>query len=240
MLKNIIVLSSTHIAKQVVDILKNANSILNYEIAEHLEDLEKYSNDFLAETRLISFMSTVIVPKKILDALGYDGINFHPGPPTHPGWAPFSFALYDEVESYALTAHYMIERVDAGKIIGIDFFLLPKNTNMKELIEKSLQGITRLLQKLERDITSEKKFVPLPIPWASKKSTKQLFSQYCEITENITKKELAKRVRAFGNGDGNSVLFINAKDGKYTIDGGKTFTVNSKYKTIHGVRFKKQ
>ena len=239
MLKNIIVLSSTHIANQVVDILNSTNSTLNYDIAENLEDLEKYNNEFLAESRLISFISTVIVPKKILDALGYDGINFHPGPPTHPGWAPFNFAIYDEDESYGITAHYMIEKVDAGKIIGIDFFEINKNIKVSELVNKSLEGLTRLLKKLALQLTNDKKIIALPISWGQNKTSKRMFEHYCEIGKEITRKELAKRIRAFG-GDIKLPLYINASDGKYIVDSSRTITVNSKYKTIHGLRFKKQ
>ena len=237
MLKNIIVLSAGDIGNQVIDVLKQSNSNLKYEVVEYLADLEKYSYDFLAESRLISFISIVIVPKKILDALGYDGINFHPGPPTHPGWAPQRFAIYDEDETYGTTAHYMVEKVDAGKIIGIDYFAIDKNINVDELTHKSVESLTRLLNELAVQLTIEKKCISLPIPWGPNKTTKKMFEYYCKISKNITIKELTKRIRAFG-GMANSPLYIDAKDGKYLIDNSKKLSAGVRYKYIHGIRFR--
>lgn len=88
MLKNIIVLSSNFIAQQVVDLLRGMDDKLSYFIVENLQSLDQYDANFLSETRLISVLSTTIVPKNILDSLGYGGINFHPGPPSYPGRAP--------------------------------------------------------------------------------------------------------------------------------------------------------
>ena len=193
MLKNIIILSSAHVADQVINILKVSNAALNYEVVECLFDLEKYSGEFLAESRLISFISTVIVPTKILDGLGYDGINFHPGPPTHPGWASVNFAIYDEDESYGVTAHYMIEKIDAGKIIGIDFFEIDTNIKVTELNDKCLESLTRLLKKLSVALTNEKKPITLPLVWGENKTSKKMLQNYCEIFRETTKKELGKR-----------------------------------------------
>lgn len=64
-------------------------------------------------------------------------------------------------------------------------------------------------------------------------------AQYCEITEDITEKELSKRIKAFGHGLETSKIFINSDEGKFEIDKGKTFTVNKKYKTIHRIKFSK-
>jgi len=240
MLENIILLAAKQFATQVIKTLKDSNANLNYEVAETLEDLEKYSDEFLLETRLISFLSIFIVPKKILDKLGYAGINLHPGPPTYPGWAPQFFAMYDNIRGYAVTAHFMTEKVDEGEIIGIELVTLNENYKSIEMNTEILHGMERLVNGMLNKLTNDVDIIPLPIPWATKKYTKKLFSQYCEIAEDITSKELAKRIKAFGSGDGISKPCINRKDGKYIIDTATVVEANKKYITLHGVRFKKQ
>jgi methionyl-tRNA formyltransferase len=239
MLKNIICLSSDFIAQQVVDLLKGMDDRLSYFIVENLKSLEQYDANFLSETRLISVLSTTIVPKKILDCLGYGGINFHPGPPSYPGWAPYNFALYDEVEIYGTTAHYMEEKVDAGNIIGINYFPIKKEIDFDQLFMASTEGLSQLIREMSSHLISEKDLPSLPIQWGGKKFTKKLFKQYCEITENISEKELSKRIKAFGHGLETSKIFINSDDGNFEIDHGKTYTVNKVYKTIHRVKFSK-
>ncbi len=237
MLKNIICLSSDFIAQQVVDLLKGMDDRLSYFIVEYLKSLEQYDANFLSETRLISVLSTTIVPKKILDCLGYGGINFHPGPPSYPGWAPYNFALYDEVEIYGTTAHYMEEKVDAGNIIGINYFPITKEIDFDQLFMASTESISQLIREMSSHLISEKDLPSLPIQWGGKKFTKKQFKQYCEITENISEKELTKRIRAFGHGSEISNLYKISVDGVYVIDKSKTYTVNKVWKTIHNIKF---
>ncbi|MEI7740087.1 MAG: formyltransferase family protein, partial [Betaproteobacteria bacterium] len=239
MLKNIIVLSSNFIAQQVVDLLKGMDDRLSYFIVEDLKGLERYDSHVLSETRLISLLSTTIVPKNILDSLGYGGINFHPGPPSYPGWAPYNFALYDEVSVYGTTAHYMEEKVDAGKIVGVKYFPIKKDTDFDHLFVASTESLSQLIRELASQLIAEKDLPALPIQWGGIKFTKKLFKQYCVINEDISEKELSKRIKAFSHGLEKSKLFINSDVGKFEIDSGKTYTVNKEYKTIHRVKFSK-
>jgi methionyl-tRNA formyltransferase len=239
MLKNIVVLSSDFIAQQVVELLKCLEDGLRYHIVEDLKGLERYDSHVLSETRLISVLSTTIVPKNILNCLGYGGINFHPGPPSYRGWAPYNFALYDEVEVYGTTAHYMEDKVDAGKIVGVNYFPIKKDTDFDHLFMASTESLSQLIRKMSSQLIREKDLPSLSIQWGGKKFTKKLFKQYCEITEDITEKELSKRIKAFGHGLETSKIFIKTDVGNFEIDHGKTYTVNKVYKTIHHVKFSK-
>jgi len=44
-----------------------------------LADVNALSPDVLARARLIAFVTSVIVPARVLDRLGYGAYNFHPG-----------------------------------------------------------------------------------------------------------------------------------------------------------------
>ena len=56
-------------------------------------DVAALSPDLLGRARLIAFVTPEIVSSGTLDRLGYGALNFHPGPPGYPGWAPAHFAL---------------------------------------------------------------------------------------------------------------------------------------------------
>ena len=99
-------------------------------VIERTEELAALSSDVLRRSRLIAFVTPVIVPKRILDQIGYGAVNFHPGPPSYPGWAPAHFALYDQADEFGATAHLMVEKVDAGPIIDLAAFPIPPNTSV--------------------------------------------------------------------------------------------------------------
>ena len=77
-------------------LLLGHNPGLTVMVVETREDLTALSLDQLRRARLVAFVTPVIVPKHVLDRLGYGAFNFHPGPPSYPGWAPAHFALYDQ------------------------------------------------------------------------------------------------------------------------------------------------
>src|SRR6185312_4287553 len=77
-----------------------------------LAELDAFGTGLLARARLIGFCTSVIVPRRVLQALGFGAYNFHPGPPEYPGWIPAQFALYENAAEFGATAHVMIEEVD--------------------------------------------------------------------------------------------------------------------------------
>src|SRR5580698_11673998 len=93
-------------------------------------DLAALDADVLGRARLIAFVTPEIVPASILSQLGYGAFNFHPGPPSYPGWAPSHFALYDQATEFGATAHVMVEQVDAGPILDVSLFPIPPDISV--------------------------------------------------------------------------------------------------------------
>ncbi len=60
------------------------NPALTVLTIERAEELAAIESDVLRRARLIAFVTPVIVPKRILDQIGYGAVNFHPGPPSYP------------------------------------------------------------------------------------------------------------------------------------------------------------
>jgi methionyl-tRNA formyltransferase len=93
-------------------------------------ELDALNPDLLRRARLVAYVTPVIVPQSILVQLGYGAFNFHPGPPSYPGWAPAHFALYERATEFGATVHVMVERVDAGPIVDVALFAIPPDISV--------------------------------------------------------------------------------------------------------------
>lgn len=81
-------------------------------------------------TRLISFLTDVIVPEAIIKRMRPTPINIHPGSPEFPGAHGLVFAIFNGAHEYGVTVHEMATKVDAGPIIMVDRFSLPVDAEL--------------------------------------------------------------------------------------------------------------
>jgi methionyl-tRNA formyltransferase len=177
------------------------NPALTVRTIERAEELAAIDADVLARARLIAFVTPVIVPKRVLDQLGYGAVNFHPGPPDYPGWAPAHFALYDEADEFGATVHVMIERVDAGPIIDLALFPIPRDTSVFGLEGMAFARLAFLFWRMARELACD---LVLPssmgVEWGPRKYTRRDYLSMCEIPPDISASEFEKRMRVFGGG----------------------------------------
>jgi methionyl-tRNA formyltransferase len=162
-------------------------------------DLADLDPGIFQHARLIAFMTAVIVPQSILSQLGYGAYNFHPGPPEYPGWAPAHFALYEGATEFGVTAHVMVEKVDAGPIIKVDRFDIPDRFNVVELDGTAYTHLARMFWNLSKALaTQTERFEELPIRWDRRKNTRRRYAAICDIPLDISKNDLHRRIRIFG------------------------------------------
>jgi hypothetical protein len=193
----------TDLAKDVAlsALMRRHNPLLSVRRAGTLAELEAFSPRELARARLIGFLTPVVVPPHILDALGYGAYNFHPGPPNYPGWVPCHFATYDGVTKFGVTAHAMTARVDAGPIVGHDTFDVPPGTGVVKLEQTAAVHLAHLFWTLAKALaTQAEPLTDLPVRWSGRKTTRGLYASLCDIPVDITKDELDRRLNAFGAG----------------------------------------
>jgi methionyl-tRNA formyltransferase len=182
-------------------VLRQHNPQLDVRPAKSLDELEAFDQRVLARARLVAFVTPVLVPARILGALGFSAYNFHPGPPQYPGWAPAHFAIYDRTSHFGATAHAMIERVDAGPIVGVKMFDIPPNTSVLRLQELAFVELARLFRRLAPALaTQSKPLAEHPVRWSGTKSTRRSYAAMCYIPADITKDELERRIAVFGAG----------------------------------------
>jgi len=173
-----------------------ALTVLPVERASELADVNA---DVLARSRLVAFVTPVIVPGSILSQLGYGAFNFHPGPPSYPGWAPSHFALYDRAEEFGATVHAMVEQVDAGPIIEFASFPIPPHTSVLGLEGLAYAHLAFLFWRAAKWLASDVAPPPaLSVQWANRKYSRKNYRAMCDIPLDISKSELERRLKVFG------------------------------------------
>jgi methionyl-tRNA formyltransferase len=162
-------------------------------------DLAALDSDLLRRARLIAFVTPEIVPGSILTRLGYGAINFHPGPPGYPGWAPSHFALYDQATEFGATVHVMVEQVDAGPIVEVARFPVPADITVLGLEGLAYAHLAQLFWRMAKSLATDAELPPTrPIKWGSKKYSRRAYRAICNIALDIPKDELDRRIRVFG------------------------------------------
>ncbi len=153
----------------------------------------------LERARLVAFASPVIVPARILDALGFGAYNFHPGSPNYPGWAPAHFALYDGANEFGVTAHVMVELVDCGPIVDSVLFKIPSDITVQGLEGLAYAHLAQSFWRLSKALATQP--APLPVQdlqWGTRKNSRRAYQAICNIPLDISKEEFDRRMRVFG------------------------------------------
>ena len=213
MLDTIILLTSTLERSIFASVLSVHNPGLTILAVETLADLNTLEPDTLARARLIAYATSVIVPANVLDRLGYGAYNFHPGPPTYPGWAPAHFALYARATQFGATAHVMAARVDEGPIVGVEMFSIPTGASLASLEGMAYARISYLFWTLAKTLATCSEPLPeLRLRWSDTKSTRRDYAALCDIPLDIARDELDHRIEVFGEDPnfGSRVTFISA------------------------------
>lgn len=149
-------------------------------------------------TRLLAFSTNVIVPTQVLQHLSYNCINFHPGPPSRPGYRPTGFALYEGDTEYGVTAHYMLEKVDSGPIVGVRLFPLSPDAQLIDVVKQSYLELARLFIALLPELArSDVPLQPNGMQWRGKLSTRAQYEAIRQIPRKLSDSELLERFRCF-------------------------------------------
>jgi methionyl-tRNA formyltransferase len=200
-LDNIILLTGPVEEAALADALRAHNSRLAIHPARSLADLEAIDAKVLRHGRLIAFVTSVVVPARVLRSLGFSAYNFHPGSPHYPGWVPAHFAIYDRAKTFGATVHAMVEEVDAGPIVAVELFPVPPNATPLDLEALTFGQLAHLFWRLAKALATQTEPIDeLSIQWSGRKSTRHLYMAMCDIPLDISKEELERRINVFGAG----------------------------------------
>lgn len=156
-------------------------------------------------TLILSFGTSVIVPKKYLLDAGVLAINIHAASPEFPGRDPHHFAVYQGVRRYGATIHFMTEDVDGGNIIDVEWFDVPPKTEPIELLSKANEKAWVLMSRLFQTLGDGK----LPcgstsLNWTGEKTSRKKFHELCRVDPSISaadfeRKKLAVKMPGYSN-----------------------------------------
>jgi len=155
------------------------------------DNLKLWKGDYL-----FSYLSQWIIPQHLLDAARIAALNWHPGPPEYPGIGCTNFAIYDMVDTFGITCHHMLAKVDTGKLVEVLKFPILKQETVYSLTQKCYSHILiSYMQVLDRIAQGQ----PLPIlteTWKRKPFTRKQLNNLCQLDKSMSDEEISRRIRA--------------------------------------------
>ncbi|MET0722084.1 MAG: formyltransferase family protein [Tardiphaga sp.] len=162
-------------------------------------DLLAIEPEWLARARLIAFATPVIVPKSVLEQLGYGAYNFQPGPPQYPGGAPAHVALYEGATDFGATVHRMVEQVHAGPIVDVEVFSIPADISVAGLEERTYTKLMQMFWRLSEVMaTQSEPLVQRALRWRDLRHMRRAYLDICDIPLTTASDELLYRVEVSG------------------------------------------
>jgi methionyl-tRNA formyltransferase len=178
MLETIILLTGPVEQCALAPILRGHNPQLIIRSVAALAELAALGPDVLGAARLVAFCTDTVVPRRVLDQLAFGAYNFHPGSPRFPGWGVAHFAHAQGARKFGGTAHVMIEKVDAGPIVGVELFDVTPGSSISDLEERSYACLARLFWQLAPHLATQPAPLPaLSIKWSEEKCTRRRYAE---------------------------------------------------------------
>lgn len=147
---------------------------------------------------LVSFGTSVIVPRDLLETLEGRAYNIHGASPHYPGRDPHNWATYDAVTRYGATLHIMTARVDEGPILDVEWFDVKPGTKPGALLAMANAAGMRLLQRAGPAIQRGDTLAPsTDVAWHGRKRSRADFHAMCRLSPDVSAEEFRRRYHAF-------------------------------------------
>ncbi len=160
------------------------------------KDVRSWEGDYI-----ISYLSRWVVPSELLSRATRAAVNFHPASPEYPGIGCNNFALYDNASEYGVTCHHMAPKVDTGSIIAVKRFPIHPGDDVASLLKRTYENQIALFFEIAALMAAGKDLPISQETWQRRPFTRTEFNELFKITVDMTKAEIARRVRAVSYGD---------------------------------------
>lgn len=188
---------------QALTFLKNYDVHLTSILSESRnEKLPTQIKNWLGDY-IISFRSYLILPIGLIKRAKIAAINFHPGPPNHPGTGCVNFALYNDDNSFGCTVHMLEKQIDSGRILDVRTFpILPDDSVSTLLTRTHVELLNLFYSFIDITFKSNHKHIssilshPSKYKWTRKARTLSDLDELQFSNVDIDKIELIKRIRA--------------------------------------------
>ena len=155
------------------------------------ENARNWGGDYI-----ISYLSRWVVPEYLLARAQKASFNFHPASPDYPGIGCNNFALYEDAKEYGVTCHHMAPRVDTGSIIAVKRFPIHPEDGVAELLERTYKHQITLCLEIVGLLAMGKSLPVSRETWTRPPFTRTQFNELFEITSEMSREEIARRIRA--------------------------------------------
>jgi methionyl-tRNA formyltransferase len=179
MLDTIILLTGAVEQPVLGAILRSHNPALRIRAAATPDEVMALEPQDLRRARLVAFCTDVVVPPRVLDQVAFGAYNFHPGSPRFPGWGCAHFAIHQRAKEFGATAHLMLEKVDAGPIVGVELFDVPPGASVPDLEERAYAFLAQMFRRLAPQLVRSRPLEPLPVRWSGEKCTRRRYAALC-------------------------------------------------------------
>ncbi len=189
-----------------------------------MEEAEAYVNEHPHEIDLaVSYLYWRKIRKPLIEGPNFGCINFHPAIlPDWKGCGGYNIAILKKLPQWGVTAHYVDETIDTGKIIKVDYF----DFDCKTVTAQSLEQITqdKLVQLYKHIVLEVRKkgwldTLDLDNSKGTYISRKQMNDMKKISEEELESDDLDFKVRAF---------WFPPYDGAYIEKNGKKYTLVDK------------
>ena len=189
-----------------------------------MEEAEKYVNDHPGEIDLVvSYLYWRRIRKPLIEGPNYGCINFHPAIlPDWKGCAGYNIAILKKLPQWGVTAHYVDETIDTGKIIRVNLFDFDYKTATAQSLERVTQDeLMELYKQIILEVKEKGRLETLDVD--NSKGTyisRNQMNEMKKITEeDLESEDLDIKVRAF---------WFPPYDGAYIEKNGKKYTLVDK------------
>lgn len=160
---------------------------------------------------IINFMGTAILPESVWGSAKIAALNFHPGPPEHPGIGCANWALYLNAREFGVTCHHIRNPVDSGPIVAVDRFPIVSGATVEDVIRRAHDQLLVLFYRIADQIITG---APLPASaevWARKARTRRELNELATITDDMNAFEVDRRIRATSFGSWKPELLFRGR-----------------------------
>lgn len=173
-------------AEDLLPAVVDTGSMLRKELALDTVDL------------VLSFVYWRRIPKALIDLPRLGCINFHPAPlPEYRGWGVYNFGVYEQVDSWGVSAHFVDESFDTGDLILVRRFSVDPDTETAiSLSRKSQPHLVALLNEV-MDMVSRDGSLPREPQGPGRYFSREVTEQLRRIQPDDTPDQIARKIRAF-------------------------------------------
>lgn len=145
---------------------------------------------------ILSYCSRWIVPQCLLGRASI-ALNFHPAPPEFPGIGGLNWALYEERDSFGVTCHHMVRKVDAGPIVEVRRFPVFAADNVGSLFDRAHLHLEAMAGDVIARLSQGWAAAPCGADWNPVARSRAELDAMMDVPPGASGSEIQRRRRAF-------------------------------------------